>query len=117
MEANLWQTWIESKSGEDGDALGWAPDKDLDISLEGKKLKQQDSFVYLGGAACRDGSTEMEIHRRIQAGANAWRKVEGVMGDIHISLKLIGKVISPCVTSNKQLEKNVCGAPLFLSKQ
>ena len=90
--------------------------KDLDISLEGKKLKQRDSFVYLGGAACRDGSTETEI-RRIQAGVSAWRKVEGVMGDRHISLKLEGKVISSCITTaclygletmakmEKQLEK------------
>ena len=37
---------------------------------------------------------EMEIRRRIQAGANACRKVEGVMGDRHISRKLKGKVLS-----------------------
>ena len=30
----------------------------LDIELEGKKLTQGDSFVYLGGAVCRDGKTE-----------------------------------------------------------
>ena len=36
--------------------------KDLDIRLDGKKLNQRDSFVYLGGAVCGDGSTEMEIH-------------------------------------------------------
>ena len=36
----------------------------------------------------------MEI-RRIQAGA---RKVEGVMGDRHISRKLKGKVFSSCIT-------------------
>ena len=34
--------------------------------------------------SCGDGGTDMEI-RRIQAGANAWKKVEGVMGDRHIS--------------------------------
>ena len=28
---------------------------------------------------------EMEIHSRIQAGASAWRKVEGLLGDTHIS--------------------------------
>ena len=51
--------------------------KDLDIRLDGKKLNQRDSFVYLGGAVCRDGGTETEIRRRIQAGASAWRKVDG----------------------------------------
>ena len=57
--------------------------KDIDIRLDGKKLSQSDSFVYLGGTVCGDGSTETEIRRRIQAGASAWRKVEGVMGDRH----------------------------------
>ena len=28
---------------------------------------------------CGDGGTETDIGRRIQAGANAWSKVEGVM--------------------------------------
>ena len=31
--------------------------EDLDIELEGKKLTQRDSFVYLGGAVCGDGKT------------------------------------------------------------
>ena len=35
--------------------------EELDIELEGKKLIQQDSFVYLGGEVCVDG--------------NAWRAV------------------------------------------
>ena len=37
--------------------------KDLDIRLKGKKLNQQDIFVYLGGAVCGDGDTEMEVRR------------------------------------------------------
>ena len=51
--------------------------EELDIELEGKKLTQRDSFVYLGGAVCGDGKTEREVRRRVQAGANAWRSVEG----------------------------------------
>ena len=35
---------------------------------------------------------------RITAGANAWRKVEVVMGDRRISRKLTGNVLSSCVT-------------------
>ena len=72
--------------------------KDLDIRLDGKKLNQRDSFVYLCGAVCGDCSTETEIRRRVQAGARAWRKVEGVMGDRHISQKLKGKVLNSCIT-------------------
>ena len=72
--------------------------EELDIELEGKKLTQRDSFVYLGGAVCGDGKTEREVRRRVQAGANAWRSVEGVMADRRISNRLEGKVMSTCVT-------------------
>ena len=71
--------------------------EELDIELEGKKLTQRDSFVYLGGAVCGDGKTEREVRRRVQAGANAWRSVEGVMADRRISNRLKGKVMSTCV--------------------
>ena len=72
--------------------------EELDIKLEGEKLTQRDSFVYLGGAVCGDGKTEREVRRRVQAGANAWRAVEGVMADRRISNWLKGKVMSTCVT-------------------
>ena len=71
---------------------------ELGIELEGKKLTQGDSFVYLGGAVCVDGKTEREVRRRVQAEANAWRAVEGVMADRRISKRLKGKVMSTCVT-------------------
>ena len=38
---------------------------------------------------------EVEVQRRIQTGANAWRNVEGVMVDRKISRKL--KVVDSCV--------------------
>ena len=72
--------------------------EELDIELEGKKLTQGDSFVYLGGAVCGDGKTEREVRRRVQAGAIAWKTVEGVMADWRISKRLKGKVMSTCVT-------------------
>ena len=72
--------------------------EELDIELEGKKLTQGDSFVYLGRAVCGDGKTEREVRRRVQAGAIAWRAVEGVMADRRISKRLKGKVMSTCVT-------------------
>ena len=72
--------------------------EELDIELEGKKLTQGDSFVYLGGAVCGDGKTEREVRRRVQAGVKAWRAVEGVMADRRISKRLKGKVMSTCVT-------------------
>ena len=47
---------------------------------------------------CGDGKTAREVRRRVQAGANAWRAVEGVMTDRQISKILNGKVMSTCVT-------------------
>ena len=66
--------------------------EELDIELEGKKLTQGDIFV------CGDGKTEREVRRRVQAGANAWRAVEGGMADRRISKILNGKVMSTFVT-------------------
>ena len=45
-----------------------------------------------------DGRSETEVRRRVQVGVNAWRQVEGVMSDMHISKKLKGKVLGACVT-------------------
>ena len=53
--------------------------------------------MYLGGAVCGDGKTEREVCRTAQAGANAWRAVEGVMADRRISKRLKSKVIRTCV--------------------
>ena len=75
--------------------------EELDIELEGKKLNQRDSFVYLGGAVCGHGKTERGVHRRVQAGASAWSAVEGVMADRRISNKL--KAMSTCLYGSETL--------------
>ena len=68
--------------------------------LDGNKLNQRDSFVYLArrGTMRRREDGEREVRRRVQAGANAWGAVEGVMADRWISKRLKGKVVSTCVT-------------------
>ena len=38
--------------------------EELFIELDGKKLTQGNSFVYLGGAVCGDGMMEREARRR-----------------------------------------------------
>ena len=45
-----------------------------------------------------DGHSEVEMRCRIQQGANAWGKVEGVMLDRNILKKLKRKVLRACVT-------------------
>ena len=69
--------------------------EELNIRLNGKEIKKVDGFVYLGEMVTEDGHSAAEVLRRTQAGANAWRKVEGVMLD---RKKLIGKVMRTCVT-------------------
>ena len=61
--------------------------------MDSKEIKQVDGFVYLGGKVTEDGHSEVEVRRRIQAGANAWRNVNGVMLDRNILKKLKGKVL------------------------
>ena len=61
------------------------------------EIKQVDGFVYLGGMVTEDGHSAAEVRRRTQAGANAWRKVEGVMLDRNKN-KLKVKVLRTCVT-------------------
>ena len=50
--------------------------EELNIKLEGRTRRQNNSFIYLGGAVSSDGRSETEVRRRVQAGANAWRQVE-----------------------------------------
>ena len=73
--------------------------EELNIKLEGRPIRQNNSLIYLGGAVSSDGRSETNVRRRVQAGANAWRQVEGVMSDRHISKKLKGKVLGACVTT------------------
>ena len=41
-----------------------------------------------------DGHSEVEVRHRIQAGANAWKKVEGVMLERNVLKMLRGKILS-----------------------
>ena len=78
--------------------IGHVPDGRAGHRAGGEETDSGDSFVYLGGAVCGDGKAEREVRRRVQAGANAWRAVEGVMADQRISKRLKGKVVSTCGT-------------------
>ena len=45
-----------------------------------------------------DENSEVEMRCRIQQGANAWGKVEGIMLDRNILKRLKRKVLGACVT-------------------
>ena len=72
---------------------------DLHVVVDGKTIKQVNSFVYLGGTVCQDGGSSKEIQRRVQAGAAAWRRVEGFMWDRKLKKQLKGKVLEACVVT------------------
>ena len=61
----------------------WIGEQEVDLNevLDGKTIKQVNSFVYLGGPVCEDGGSSKEIQRRVQGGAAAWRRVKGIMWD------------------------------------
>ena len=67
------------------------------VVVDGKTSKQVNIVVYLGGTVCEDGGSSKEIQRRVEAGASAWRRVEGVMWDRKLKKQLKGKVLEACV--------------------
>ena len=70
---------------------------DLHVVIDGKTIKQVNSFVYLGSTVCEDGGSSNEIQRRVQAGAAAWRRVEGIVWDRKLKKQLKGKVLEACM--------------------
>ena len=58
--------------------------EELNIRLEGKDIKQVNNCVHLSGNISENGRVDVEVRRRIQAGANAWRNIEGVVVDRNI---------------------------------
>ena len=54
--------------------------KEMNIRLEGK-IREGNRFEYLMGTVTGDGKSKAEVRKRIQMGANVWRRVEGVMAD------------------------------------
>ena len=55
------------------------------------------NVVYHGGNIYENGLVDVDVRRRIQAGAITWRNIEEVMVDRKISRKLKGKVLDSCV--------------------
>ena len=69
---------------------------ELHVVVDGKTIKQVNRFVYLGDTVCEDGGSSKEIQRRVQAGAAAWRRVEGFVWDRKLKKQLKGKVLEAC---------------------
>ena len=85
--------------------------EELNIRLEEKYIKQVNNVVYFGGNISENGRVDVEVRRRIQAGANAWRNVQGVMVARKISRKLKGKVMDACVVPDSTYELDTLDLP------
>ena len=70
---------------------------EIHVVLDGKIITQVNSFVCLGGTVCVDGESSKEIQRRVQAGAAAWSRVEGIIWDRKLKKQLKAKVLEACV--------------------
>ena len=79
--------------------MGWQTERGAKHQVGREDVKQVKKCMYLGGNISKNGrvEVEVEVRSRIQAGANAWRNVEGVMMDRKISRKLKGDVLDSCV--------------------
>ena len=89
------ETWLKDEPRQDRSDVGWETQRGAKHQVGGER--QVKNFVYLGGNISENGRVDVEVRRRIQAGANAWRNVEGVMVDRKISRKLKGNVLDYCV--------------------
>ena len=76
--------------------MGWETERGAKHQVGRKDVKQVNNCMYLGGDISENGRVEVGVRRRIQAGANAWRNVEGVMMDRNVSRKLKGGVLDSC---------------------
>ena len=73
--------------------MGSCIQRNVNIKLITKTLRQNNNIVYLVGAMCSDGRSEVEMRRKVQAVSNAWRQAEGVMVDRAISRQLHGNLL------------------------
>ena len=99
MEGFVYKTRAETQPREDGSAAHRPPKGRAGHRAGGEETDTTGQFcVPRRGSVRRREDGEREVRRRVQAGANAWRSVEGVMADRRISNRLKGKVMSTCVT-------------------
>ena len=93
--------------------------KDDDVIVDGKKIEEADRYVYLGQIVTKDHDQIQEMKRRIGQGWNAFCKLDNIMRDKNVPMRLKRKAFNECILpvmtygcetwslSNTQLEKLV----------
>ena len=90
-----------------------------DVIVDGKKIEEVDSYVYLGQMVTKDHDQIQEMKRRIGQGWSAFCKLDNIMRDKNVPMRLKRKAFNECILpvmtygcetwslSNTQLEKLV----------
>ena len=90
-----------------------------DLIVDGKKIEEVDSYVYRGQMMTKDQDQVQEMKRRIGQGWNAVCKLDNIMRDKNVPMRLKRKTFNECILpvmtygcetwslSNTQLEKLV----------
>ena len=85
----------------------------------GKKIEEVDIYIYLGKMVTKDHDQAQEMKRRIGQGRSAFCKLDNIMQDKNVPMKLKRKAFNECILlvmtydcetwpiSNAQLEKVV----------
>ena len=69
-----------------------AREREIDLEIDFHKLKEVESFKYLGSVIQNNGDLDEELTRSIQSGWNRWRKCSGVLCDSRMPVKLKSKI-------------------------
>ena len=90
-----------------------------DVIVNGKKIEEVDSYVYVGQMVTKDHNQIQEMTRRIGQGWSAFCKLDNIMQDKTVPMRLKRKAFNECILlimtygyevwslSNTQLEKLV----------
>ena len=68
----------------------------MDISISGGKIEEVDSYIYLGQMVTKDHNQEQELRHRIGLGWTMFGKLDSIMWNKSIPLRLKMKVHNEC---------------------
>ena len=68
-----------------------------DVIVDGKKIEEVDSYVYLGQMVTKDQDQIQEMKRRIGQGWSAFCKLDNIMRDKNVPMRLKRKVFNECI--------------------
>ena len=68
-----------------------------DVIVDGKKIEEADRYVYRGQMVTKDYDKVQEMKRRTGQGWSAFCKLDNIMRDTNVPMKLRRKVFNECI--------------------